>query len=587
MPFNEYYQEELAYLREMGEVFSRAYPKLAPFLTDKGNDPDVERLMEGFAFIAGRIRQKLDDQLPELTHGLHALLWPNLLRPIPSASVLQLTPLPGAVTEKQTVTRGVEVDSKPVDGTPCRFRTCYDVDIYPLSITGIGLKRTGPTTQLKIKFQLHEGASIDKIDMASLRFFLNGDLQTCFTLYSFFFRHLAGITIEGSRKAGSGGKLTLPPDAVHAVGFADDEELVPYPPNAFIGYRLLQEYFNLPQKFLFLELTDLGSIARLPIENKFAITFEFNRRIEDHVRLTNSSILLYCTPIVNLFAKDADPIRIEHNKDEYRVRPSASEPSHFEIYSIDRVEGWAYGDRKKVLYAPFASFDHATSTMDDGYNYYRIRLRPSVVGMNVDTFLSFESHGEKGVAPQVVTVSAELTCTNNRLPEKLRIGDISVQTGSSPEFAEFKNVLLVTASTPPPLESDLHWQLISNMSLNYLSLADVQALRVVLSTYNFPAFYDRQAQRAHELRMEGLSGIKLEPTTMMFKGLPVRGYKIFLSMKSGSFSSEGEMYLFATILNQFFSLYASVNSFIQLVVRDLDRGDEYQWKPRIGQQPLL
>lgn len=585
MPFNEYYQEELAYLREMGEVFSRAYPKLAPFLADKGNDPDVERLMEGFAFIAGRIRQKLDDQLPELTHGLHSLLWPNLLRPIPSASILQFMPLPGAVSEKQTITRGVEIDSKPVDGTPCRFKTCYDVDIYPISLTGVGLERTGPTTQLQLQFQLHEGAAIDKLEMDSLRFFLNGDLQTCFTLYSFFFRHLTGITVKGSKKGGD--SLQLRPDVVRAGGFADDEELVPYPANAFIGYRLLQEYFSLPQKFLFLELTGLRPLSRLPIQNKFSITFEFDRRIDDRVRLSKSSILLYCTPIVNLFSKDADPIRIEHNKDEYRVRPSASEPSHFEIYSIDRVEGWSYGDRKKLSYAPFASFDRGTSVVDEGYNYYRVRLRPSVVGMGVDTFLSFESHGEKGVAPQVVTVSSELTCTNNRLPEKLRIGDISIQTGSSPEFAEFKNVLPVTVSTPPPLESDLHWQLISNMALNYLSLADVQALRVVLSTYNFPAFYDRQAERAHELRMDGLSGITLEPTTMMFKGLPVRGYKIFLSMKSGNFSSEGEMYLFATILNEFFSLYASINSFIQLIVRDIDRGDVYQWTPRIGQQPLL
>jgi len=584
LPFNEYYQEELAYLREMGEVFSRAYPKLAPFLADKGNDPDVERLMEGFAFIAGRIRQKLDDQLPELTHGLHSLLWPNLLRPIPSASILQFMPLPGAVSEKQTITRGVEIDSKPVDGTPCRFKTCYDVDIYPISLTGVGLKRTGPTTQLELQFQLHEGAAIDKIEMDSLRFFLNGDLQTCFTLYSYFFRHLTGITVKGSEKDDT---LQLRPDVVRAGGFADDEELVPYPANAFIGYRLLQEYFSLPQKFLFLELAGLRPLSRLPIKNKFSITFEFDRRIDDRVRLSKSSILLYCTPIVNLFSKDADPIRIEHNKDEYRVRPSASEPSHFEIYSIDRVEGWSYGDRKKLSYAPFASFDRGTSVVDEGYNYYRIRLRPSVVGMGVDTFLSFESHGEKGVAPQVVTVSSELTCTNNRLPEKLRIGDISIQTGSSPEFAEFKNVLPVTVSTPPPLESDLHWQLISNMALNYLSLADVQALRVVLSTYNFPAFYDRQAERAHELRMDGLSGITLEPTTMMFKGLPVRGYKIFLGMKSGNFSSEGEMYLFATILNEFFSLYASINSFIQLIVRDIDRGDVYQWTPRIGQQPLL
>ena len=123
--------------------------------------------------------------------------------------------------------------------------------------------------------------------------------------------------------------------------------------------------------------------------------------------------------------------------------------------------------------------------------------------------------------------------------------------------------------------------------LNYLSLADVEALRVILSTYNFQAYFDRQAERAHELRMEALTAIRLEPATMMFKGLPVRGYRILLDVKSGNFTSEGEMYLLMTILNEFFALYASINSFTQLVVRDIDRGDEYRWKPRIGQQPLL
>ena len=587
MSFNKYFQAELLYLREMGEEFARAYPKLAPFLSRKGNDPDVERIIEGFAFIAGRIRQKLDDELPELTHTLISLLWPHFLRPVPSMSILQFTPVSNAISEKQIIARGVEVDTVPVDGTPCRFHTCYDVGLYPFSLEDIEVQTTGSGTTLKVNFRLGAGAVMDKMKLDRLRLFLHGEPSVCHSLYLWFFEYLTRVTVRGDGPEKSAPRVDLDKTCVERVGFADDQALIPYPANAFSGYRLLQEYFCLPQKYLFLDVKGLDKVARLPVRERFSITFEFARPFESHVRLNKSNLQLYCTPIINLQKKDSTPIRLKNEKVEYRVMPSGSDAAHFDIFSVDHVTGWVQGTGERKIYRPFISFDHRAQVQEQNNAFFRTRLNPSVVGNDAETYASFITVSERPQLPSAETISIEMTCTNRQLPEKLRIGDVRVATGNSPEFALFQNILPCTKSIPPPLEGDMQWMLISNMALNYTSLTNVDALKVILSAYNFPAFYDKQAARVGELRMEGISSINVTPMTLMFNGLPARGLRTRLGMKSSKFSNVGDMYLFAAVLNEFFTLYASINSFNQLTVKDIERGEEFQWQPRIGQQPVI
>jgi type VI secretion system protein ImpG len=589
VPFNKYYQDELIFLREMGREFVHAYPRLAPFLAGEGSDPDVERLLEGFAFLTGRMRQKLDDELPELTHSLMALLWPHFLRPIPAMSMLQFQPIPHIVSEKRKIPRGIEVDSVPVEGTPCRFCTCYDVEVYPLTLEQVEVHRTGATSALRLEFVLNPGVSVDSLQLDSLRLYLHGEpFFVAQSLYLWLHRYLARITVQpvGERRAEQ--RFALPPTAIRPVGFTDEEGLLPYPPNAFVGYRLLQEYFTLPQKFLFVDITGLAPIARLAIRDRFEIICEFSHPLEEQVRLTTDSVRLYCTPIVNLFPKDADPIRLEYNKKvEYPVRPSGRNLTHFEIYALDRVVGWVQGSGAQRVYQPFLSFDHSVTEDDLQTIYYRTRLVPAVLGQGADTYIAFVSPRDEQAFPLTETISIDLTCTNRDLPIQLRVGDISRPTGSSPEFTRFRNISPVTPSVLPPLDQGLHWQLISNMSLNYISLVHVEALRLILSTYNFQAYHDRQAARTHALRLEGLTNIRYTPLDRLLKGTPIRGRRIDMDMKGNNFASEGDMYLLASVLNEFFALYATINSFHQLVVRNTDRGEEYQWPARIGHQLLL
>jgi type VI secretion system protein ImpG len=205
----------------------------------------------------------------------------------------------------------------------------------------------------------------------------------------------------------------------------------------------------------------------------------------------------------------------------------------------------------------------------------------------VATHVSFVTAEQEGARPPTETVVMGLTCTNRHLPAALRLGDVSRATASSPEFARFRNITPVSASVPPPLGGGLHWRLVSNLSLNYLSLASVDALRSVLAVYNFQALEDRTAARESELRLQGILGVRSLPEERLLRGSPIRGSRVEIEMKEGNFAGEGEMVLFAGVLQEFLSLYCTMNSFVHLVVRGAQHGEIYEWNPRVGQLSLV
>jgi type VI secretion system protein ImpG len=210
-----------------------------------------------------------------------------------------------------------------------------------------------------------------------------------------------------------------------------------------------------------------------------------------------------------------------------------------------------------------------------------------VVGRGLESYVSFVDAGDTRSVPPTETVSLQLTCTNRHLPEKLRAGDIATATGTSPEFAKFRNLIPARPSATPPLGGGLHWRLISNMSLNYVSLLRIEALREILAVYDFRAMHDRKAERESKLRLEGLVSVKSEPIDLLRRGLPVRGLRTQIDMRESNFADEGDMYLFASVLNEFLSLFASINSFHELIVHGIEHGETYRWPARSGQQLVL
>jgi type VI secretion system protein ImpG len=584
--FNKYYQDELTFLREMGKEFSQDYPALAHMLAERGSDPDVERLLEGFAFLAGRIRQKLDDEFPEVTQGLLSLLWPHYLRPIPSMSILEFQPVPGAVRDRARIPRGTEVASVPVEGTRCRFRTCYDVDLYPIVLHSAEIEeKAGAPLTLRLGFQTAEGVQLKQVDPDPLRLFLGGEAEVTNLLYLWFCRSLQDVVFQGFFEGRPSQQLTLPASSIKVAGFTEEQALLPYPHISFSGFRLLQEYFALPAKFMFLDISGLRKAAELETGGRFELHFRFKKGPEKVPRVTADNFHLYCTPIINLFSHTADPIRLEHDRVEYRVRPASVDALHYETYSVDRVFGWLEGQVQPREYAAFDTFTHDTG-VDQEPIFYQTRLRSSVAGGGTDTFISFVSEQEAHVLPPAETMSIDLTCTNRNLPDHLRVRDICEATGDSPEYATFRNITGITKSIRPPLDQGLHWRLLSHLALNYLSLASVPALRSILEIYNFHALYDRQAARENELRLDAIQRVDTQPMDWLMKGTAIRGTAIEMSLLETDFAGEGDLYLFANILNEVFSLYASLNSFTRLTVRGVKQGEVYQWAPRLGHQIL-
>jgi len=578
--FNKYYQEELEYLREMGAEFSRANPSAAPFLEERGADPDVERLLEGFAFLTGRLRQKLDDEFPELTQSLLQVLWPHYLRPVPAMSIVQFDPLANRAQPGQPIKRGAEIESVPVDGTSCRFRTCFDVNLALLSVRSADLEiPSGSVGALRMKLQPTAGAKGDSLGGAPLRLFLHGEPAATHALYLYLTRYVKQIVVSPQ----GGETRTLPPNALRGAGFGADECLLPYPVRSFPGYRLLQEYFALPEKFLFLELDGVNSGA-----SSFELLFDFTRPADDSLRATADNFRLNCTPVVNLYSGESMPLRVDHRRVDYRVRPDGVDPEHSEIFSVDRAVGWEKGTSNQREFPAFESFHHgATETTEAGIIYYAVRLRESVLDNGVDTQVAFVSAGGESAMPPTETVVMNVTCTNRGLPAKLRVGDLSKPTASSPAFAQFKNITSVTPGTPPPTGPGLQWQLISNLALNYLSLTSADALKSVLSVYNFRALRDRQTARQHELRLAALQKLQTFPDESFYRGAPTRGTRVEIDLLEKNFAGEGEMVLFGSVLSEFLGLYCTLNSHTRLLIRGVENGEIFEWSSKVGQQPLL
>jgi type VI secretion system protein ImpG len=260
---------------------------------------------------------------------------------------------------------------------------------------------------------------------------------------------------------------------------------------------------------------------------------------------------------------------------------------------VDQVEGWldnpvgqARGEPR--MYSPFESFQHQIERdRNRTALYYRMRVRDSVQGEGFNHFIAFVRGDESVCLNKHEAISLSLTCTNRQLPSLLAVGDICESTQDTPSFVSFRNITRPTATLRPTLDGSLLWTLVSNLSLNYLSLLDVDALRSVLRVYDFKALVDRQAERVSQQRLNGIEAIATQPVDRMYRGLPVRGIRSTLTLDQQAFASEGDLYLFGTVLSQFFALYASINAFHLLDVVNSENQERYTWTLQTGQQPLM
>lgn len=587
MPFNKYYQDELTFLREMGREFSSAYPALAPMLADRGGDPDVERLLEGFAFLTGRIREKLDDELPELMHTVSQMLFPQMVRPLPATSILEFKPLPNALRESRLVERGVEVQSVPVDGTKCRFRTTRDCVLAPLNLDNVLLQdASGGEQELRLELTLQQTGDLSRILPEALELHLAAEPRDSLALLAHLGQHCTGVVLYDPAKGTGDSGVRLPKEAVQVRGFEEEEALLPQVDTAFPGFRLLQEYYALPAKFAFVGIEGIRRARELGEISRLGISIRLSHRLRDVRRLSPDDVKLHCTPIVNVFETTAEPIRLNKQRERYLVRPAGLVAGQGDVYSIETVQTVVRGG-ERVAIPSFLSFEHASQMEEKTRVFYTEHQRSTVVGNGADTYIALGTAEDSGVIVDAEVLSVDLLATNGPLANAVRAGEITEATPSSPPFAKFRNLTATTMYVPPPLGHDLGWRATAHAAMNLRALTEPAVLRTALGVYNLQALVDRQAARANELRIEAVRDVRVVPGEKLFRGAAIRGVDVEVDLDESGFSGEGDMYLFGSVLERLFAEYVSINSFSRTRVRGMSSNVEYRWPARSGNQTLL
>jgi len=592
MPLRTKFREEMEFLRQIGREFAHENPQLAHFLGEEANDPDVQRLLEGVAFLTAKMSLKIEDDFPELTHSLLQLLWPNYLRPLPSMTMVRFEPMENEVTTRKRIHKGTPLLSRAVEGVQCQFRTCKEVEVFPLRIAAVSDAHSQEKSILRVEL---EPTSLDFVlsdmDCDRLEFHLSGDDTTARNLYLWLARYLEQIRVDIDGTA-----RHLRPDVLEFPGFSPEEALLPYPRNVFDGYRILQEYFVFPQRFHFFALNQLRPLWPRHKCQRVRLEFHFSRPMPAGTRLHNGDLSLYCAPAANLFDHAAEPILLDGRSADHRLSPAGLRPDAYEVFSIDEVSGWQNGAHGKPgrwlrTYHPFESLQHEIEhSQGRTALYYRTRLENTHGSSGLQHRIAFVRADETEYIGESETVSLSLTCTNRDLPLSLGPGDICLGTlgaMETPNFVRFRNITAPTPSYRPVLDGELHWSLISNLSLNYLSLLSVEPLRAVIRAYDFAALHDIRQARASHKRVAAIQDASTSPADRLVRGLPVRGMRTSLRVDGAGFLCEGDLYLFCTVLSQFFSLYASINSFHMLEAVNTSNHEHYSWPMQIGKQPLI
>jgi len=621
-----YYERELVFLRRMGAEFALKYPKIAARLLldeEKVEDPHVERMIEAFAFLSGRVSLKLDDELPEITESFLNILYPHYLAPIPSMAITQFsfgTPN-DKITSVQKLGRGARLYSRPVDGTPCRFRTAYDVQLVPIELESAALESNAPKdargkfadSYIRLSMRCYGNSNLHEFKMGDtneppefLRFYLNGDPQLVFPLYEMIFNQASAVEFR-AKDAPIGAKtlmtfanmqlklpdpIVLPASFIKQVGFGEDEGILPYTKRSFSGYRLLTEYFSFPYKFLFFDIYGLDQAVIKKFGSHFDVLIHLKDAAPPRAPISADTFRMGCTPVVNLFSRLADPIYLSQQKYEYHVVPDVHRQLTTEVYSIDEVVTTDPRTNTTREFSPFYSLRHAYGEqMEKGFWYATRRTSQRADDEGTEMYMAMVDMNFNPRVPAAEVISVKATCTNRDLPAKLpfggREGDFEVE--GTALLSRVHCLTKPTETIRPPQRRSLQWRLISHLNLNYLSLVGEngtpEALQEILQLYNFA---DSAVTRKQILGITKISSRKVVRQIGGHIGAGfVRGLETTLTFDEEQFVGSG-MFLFSCVLERFFGLYASLNSFNQLVLRTEQREEIIKrFPPRTGEQVLL
>jgi type VI secretion system protein ImpG len=611
----KYYKSELTYLRRMGGVFAERYPKVARHLElgrDDCADPHVERLIEAFAFLTGRLQHEIDSEFPDITSALLNILYPQLTSPIPSMAIAQFNigRDEGKLTSGFTIDRHTPLFADAAKGVFCRFRTCYPVTLWPLQVDRAHFESTSrlhfidadskAVAALRLKLECLPGGKLKELPIDRLRFYLNGDRTSVKTLYELLFCDVDNVVLE---IPGAPSPIYLGPDSIKQVGLEVYDDMLPHPPNVHPGYMLLLEYFAFPKQYLFFDLCFDESKSHHNRETNTLIDFIpngdvdsmhvsllLNSRPKESLVVDKSTFRLGCTPIINLFPKTTEPIRLDHRSLEYPLIPDKRRERTTEIHSILSVSASSNDSDATQRIEPFYSYNHGLENSHHKAFWHARRVpaqRKDLPGSEM--VLSFLDLDLNPGLPPMQTVYAHTLCTNRQLATELSMDAVLQMVQQAPLDKERPIVCLdkPTAPTLPPSRGATAWRLISHLSLNHLSLSEekdsLPALKEILRLYCF--------SESHHQLIEGLKEMTCRKVVRHIGGDAWRGFcrgnEVTLTLDEDYYEGSGG-FLFGAVLNRFLASYAAVNSFTQLIVKSKQRERDWKkWEPMAGETVLL
>ncbi len=604
-----YYEKELAYIRQMGSEFASEHPKIAGRLginAETIEDPHVSRLIESFAYLNARIQHKLDDDFPELSDALLEVLFPHYQRPIPSMSVVQFVADEEKLEATYKLPKNTLLETEQFGGETCRFSAIYETQLHPFKLTEatlLGRPFTTPGSQnlkgcggvLKLSLQtFNDEITFSEIRPERIRFYLKGQPQHINPLYELLLNNCQAVVMATSETDAS--PVKLPPSIIKPVGFTVDEGLLPYPDSSFMGYRLLTEYFAFPEKFMFIELEGFADKIADSAEGtlEFYIYLE-KSDVELEHNISVDTFQTGCCPAVNLFEHRTDPIKLDHTTTEYQIIPDARRPIGYEVYAVNKVTASTpAGDKEEYL--PLYGTNHENQDTEN-HAYWFAQRRAAKMGTYLrdegsDVFLSLVDLYFNPNNPDDRTLSITSTCSNRDQPSKLPFSSNQPKlqcVDSAPPCELIRCVTQPSTTVRPSMRNNARWRLISHLSLNHLSITGrddaTSALKEILRLYDFKESSINRAQ------IESITQVNTRsisaPLTIDGRATLCRGIEIEIELDDSQLTGSSS-YLFATILEHFFALYCSLNSFTRVLVK-LKSKEGYLKKcpPRAGEKILL
>ncbi|HEY3256155.1 MAG TPA: type VI secretion system baseplate subunit TssF, partial [Polyangiaceae bacterium] len=604
--------------RQLGGEFAKQFPKIAGRLgldAFECADPYVERLLEGFAFLSARVQLKIDSEFPRFTENLLEMVYPHYLAPTPSMAIVQFSPSArqGTLNDGFVIARGTSLRSNVGQGeqTPCIYRTAHELSLWPIELVSIShsayvadlgefrlLDRKPVRGAVRMKFRTSDGTPMRQLSLDRLPLFVRGTDQTSQRLYEL----LVGGALGSVVRAGSEVREVVPEDAVAPVGFDDTQAMLPSGAKSFAGYRLLQEYFTLPSRFMFAELRGLARAVRQCPGPELEVVVLLDRHDPVVERgVTASLISLYCTPAINLFPRRADRIHLSDRVHEHHVVADRTRPMDLEVHTVTDVVGFGTSAEAERQFAPFYSCTERSPHHPDAA-YFTLHREPRLASARQrrngprstytgsELFISLVDGQQGPYHADLKQISLQTLCTNRDLPLHMSVGegstDFHIESG-----APVQSVRCVAGPTPPHEShawGGTSWRLISHLSLNYLSITNSNDGEGAAALRELLQLYSHLADPAQARQIEGVRSIASQS---IVRPLPVpgpvnfvRGLELTLDCDETAFEGTS-VFLMGIVLEQFFSKYVSLNSFTETVLRTTQRGQVMRWPARLGRRP--